>query len=247
MCIILNVFITGASRGIGKAIALVFAREYPYLECTILITYNKNREKALKVKEEIEELRAECVVQQLDVSDRARVKKVINAFALNYGGFDVVINNAGITKDRTLKKMSDEEWDRVIDVNLTGIFNVTRAVVPYMTEGGCIINITSVVGIMGAFGQTNYAASKAGVIAFSKSVAKELARKKIRVNCIAAGFVKTDMTAKIPEKYRRQIEERILLKRFAEPDEIAKFVYWLATDGTYCTNQVYIVDGGLSP
>ena len=242
----MNVFITGASRGIGKAIALEFAK-YPYIGCTILITYNKNREKALQVKEEIEKLRVKCIVQQLDISDRARVNEVISLFTLSYGSFDVVINNAGITKDRTLKKMSDEEWDRVIAVNLTGVFNVTKAVLPYMNEGGCIINITSVVGIMGAFGQTNYAASKAGVIAFTKSLAKELARKKIRVNCVAAGFVKTDMTANIPEKYRKQIEEKILLKRFAEPEEIAKFVYWLAVDGTYCTNQVYVVDGGLLP
>ncbi|GAJ06229.1 unnamed protein product, partial [marine sediment metagenome] len=138
------------------------------------------------------------------------------------------------------------EWDNVIQVNLTGVFNVTREVIKYMKNDGSVVSISSIIGMVGAFGQTNYAASKAGVMAFSKSLAKEVAKRNIRVNAIAAGFVNTDMTANIPERYRTIILNKIPLGRFAEPKEIAEFVVWLAVNGTYCTGQTYVIDGGLT-
>lgn len=240
----MNILITGASRGIGRAIALEFAKQLS--RSKIIITYNRNYKKALEVGIEIEKNSNNIAIPfKLDVTNRNETKELIAWFTKGYGPIDVLINNAGITMDRTLKKMTDEEWDKVIDVNLTGVFNVTRAVLPFMKEGGCIINITSVIGIVGNFGQTNYAASKAGVIAFTKSLAKELARKQIRVNAVAAGFVNTDMMAGIPEEYKKLILDKILLKRFAEPEEIARLVIWLAIQGTYCTAQTYIIDGGL--
>jgi len=142
--------------------------------------------------------------------------------------------------------MSDEEWDDVIDTNLTGIFNVTKALLPYMNNNGMIINITSVIGIIGGFGQVNYAASKAGVIGFTKALAKELAPRNIRVNAVACGFVDTDMTSNIPESIKSKILERIPLGRFAEPKEIASFIYWLINNGSYVTGSIFTIDGGLT-
>jgi len=241
----MNILITGASRGLGRAIALALANEIT--DSMFFITYRTNKQKAKQVAEEIRNRHNRCISLQLDVTDRERLKEVVAIIISSYEKIDVLINNAGINMDRTLKKMSDEQWDKVIEVNLTGVANVTRAFLPYINDGGCIINISSIIGITGNFGQTNYAASKAGVIALSKSLAKEVARNKIRVNVIAAGFMETDMTAAIPEKIRRTIEEKILLKRFAKPEEVASFIAWLVLKGTYCTGQVYIIDGGLLP
>jgi 3-oxoacyl-[acyl-carrier protein] reductase len=242
----MNVFITGASRGIGKAIAIYFA-SYVTEPSTIFFTYNKNQKEAFDLSNDLLIFGHKTVPIQLDISDRKRIAEVID-FLSKQSDFkiDVLVNNAGITRDKTLKKMTDEEWDVVINVNLTGIYNITKALLPFMNDGASIINITSIIGIMGAFGQANYAASKAGVIGFTKALAKEVARNKIRVNAVACGFVDTDMTKAIPEDIKKQIIDKIPLKRFATPQEIAEFVYFLVTKGTFCTGQVYVVDGGMS-
>jgi 3-oxoacyl-[acyl-carrier protein] reductase len=239
----MNIFITGASRGIGKAIALKFGSlNTPQ---TFYITFNKNRQEAYDVANELVRYGHSVNPIELDVTNRIRIKEVVDYLISQNIKIDVLINNAGITQDRSLKKMSDDEWDAVIAVNLTGIFNVTKALLPLMNDDASIINITSIIGIMGNFGQVNYAASKAGVIGFTKALAKEVARNRIRVNAIACGFVDTDMTKAIPEDIRKQIIEKTLLKRFAKPEEIAEFVLFLVTKGTFCTGQVYIVDGGM--
>lgn len=159
-------------------------------------------------------------------------------------GIDYFINCAGITKDHTLKNMSTQELDEVIDVNLKGAIRVTKEVIPFMKKGGCIINIGSVVGSFGNYGQTVYSASKAALIGFTKSLSYELASENIRVNCIIAGPTDTEMIKNIPEKYRQKFLERITMKRFGKPDEIAKFIKFICIDGTYCTGSVYEVSGG---
>jgi 3-oxoacyl-[acyl-carrier protein] reductase len=237
--------ITGASRGIGKAIAFTFASEIAETH-NIIITYINNNEEANNVCEIIKLLGHNCYCVKLDVRDRINIDVFIKHINSIFGNIDVLINNAGITKDRTISKMTDEEWDDVIAVNLTGVYNMTKAIIPIMNDGGNIITISSVIGIVGAFGQSNYSASKAGVIGFTKSIAKELAKRKIRVNCIAGGFTNTDMTAKVPNDVIEKIISKIPLNRLATPIEIAKMVKWLVEDGTYCTGQVFTVDGGLT-
>ena len=241
----MNIFITGASRGIGRTIALAFADATQIEKSVFYITYNKNQEKALELSNYLLSIGHRAVPIELDVSDRKRIEEVINLYSLDDRfHIDVLINNAGITQDKTLKNMTYEEWDKVMAVNLTGIFNITKALLPYMKDGSSIINITSIIGMIGAFGQVNYAASKAGVIGFTKALAKEVAKNNIRVNAMVCGFVDTDMTRAIPEDIKKQIMEKILLKRFARPEEIADFVVFLAIKGTFCTGGVYIVDGG---
>jgi NAD(P)-dependent dehydrogenase (short-subunit alcohol dehydrogenase family) len=246
-CENINIFITGASRGIGKAITLAFADATQIEKSTFFITYNKNQKEAFDLNNYLVHIGHHVIPIKLDVTDRTRIEEVVKYLSEEYElKIDVLVNNAGITQDRTLRKMSNEEWDNVINVNLTGMFNVTKALLPFMNDGGSIINITSIIGIMGAFGQANYAASKAGVIGFTKALAKEVAKNNIRVNAIACGFVDTDMTKTIPDDIKKQIMDKILLKRFARPEEIASFVVFLAMKGTFCTGQVYVVDGGMS-
>jgi len=244
----MNIIITGASGGLGRAIASEFSIAFELaktLDNIFLLTYNSNYENVKTIAEVLAQ-KNEVFISQLDLTQRDNISQTINEFTKKCGDIDILINNAGIISDRTLKNMSDEEWDKVINTNLTGLFNITRAVIPQMKEEGCIINISSVIGITGNFGQANYAASKAGIIGFSKSLAKELAYKKIRVNVVAPGFMETDMTAKIPENIKQQIKGKILLGRFAKPSEVASFIVWLAIEGTYCTGQVYVIDGGFS-
>lgn len=236
-----NVLITGASRGIGKAIALAF--DNSPRECRLFLTYNTNEE---KMNQLLTQLKHEAIGYQLDVRDREGIKNLIHEITIKYGNIDVLINNAGINKDKTLKNLSDEEWDEVIAVNLTGIFNVTKEVLHHMNDNGCIINTASIIGIIGNFGQTNYAASKAGIIAFTKSLSKEVVKRGIRVMAIAPGFVETDMVSALPDEIKKKLVEKIPLGRFALPEEIGELVIFLAYQGTYCTGQVYVIDGGMT-
>jgi 3-oxoacyl-[acyl-carrier protein] reductase len=238
----MNILITGAGRGIGKAIALQFGK------CgfnNFYLTYNKtNINDVLDLEEELVEMCNAVWHIQMDVTNRKSIKSTVDLIqSLHDFKLNVLINNAGIVRDRTFEKMTDEEWDEVINTNLTGTFNVTKAFLPYVQDGGCIINMASIIGVTGNFGQCNYAASKAGVIAFTKSLAKELAKRNIRVNSISPSFVDTDMTQRMtPEQYAKVIE-RLPFKRMATTEEIAKFVKFIAKDATYCTGENYVLGG----
>jgi 3-oxoacyl-[acyl-carrier protein] reductase len=238
----LNILITGASRGIGKAIALEFGKTGFN---KLYLTYNKTHiNDMVDLKEELEEMCNQVYVFQMNVTKRKKIGLIVDLYK-SFADFklDVLVNNAGVVRDRTLAKMTDNEWDDVINTNLTGVFNVTKAFLPYINDGGCIINMASIIGITGNFGQCNYSASKAGVIAFTKSLAKELAKRNIRVNSVSPSFVNTDMTQRMsPEQYAKVVE-RMPFKRMATTEEIAKFVVFLAKDATYCTGENYIIGG----
>jgi len=228
--------VTGASRGIGKAIALALATE----GADVVVNYASNEKKAVEVVDKIKKLKA-------DVSNFEEVRRMVDAAKKVFGKIDILVNNAGIVRDRSLKKMSIEEWDEVIATNLTGIFNVTKLTLPLIGEGGRIINISSVVGQNGNFGQSNYAASKAGIIGFSKSLAKELGKKKITVNVVAPGYIKTDITKDIPFFKRKILRYIIPLKEEGNPEDIADVTVFLASEKSrYMTGSVVNVDGGLS-
>jgi 3-oxoacyl-[acyl-carrier protein] reductase len=228
--------ITGAGSGIGRAAAELFGKEG-----AIVI--------ACDVSEATYE-HPNIHFYKLDVTDRNRIAEVVKDVVEKFGKIDVLVNNAGITRDALIQNMTEEDWDKVINVNLKGVFNMTQAVVPYMLEAGkgSIINTSSVVGVYGNIGQTNYAATKAGVIGMTKTWAKEFARKgaQIRVNAVAPGFIKTPMTEKVPEKILTMMAERAALKRLGEPIEVAYVYLFLASDeSSYITGQVIGVDGGL--
>jgi NAD(P)-dependent dehydrogenase (short-subunit alcohol dehydrogenase family) len=237
-----NIFITGASRGIGRATAIEFGKT----PSVFYTTYYKDFEAMLSLHKFLKNngnINFSCKV---DVSNRRDINNAVSHFKSvdTQFGIDVLINNAGIVMDKTLKNMSDEEWDRVIAVNLTGMFNITKAVLPYMNAKGCIINISSVIATIGNYGQTNYSASKSAVIGFTKSLAYETAKDNIRVNCLLCGPIETDMTNDIPEKYKAMFKDRTLLKRFGKPEEVAKFIRFLSIEGTYCTAGIYEISGG---
>ena len=235
--------VTGASRGIGREIALTLARAGAKLACVA------NEELVTEVVAEIEAAGGEAVGWVSDVSDSADVKKVVGEIAEKFGGIDILVNNAGITRDNLLMRMTDEEWDLVLDVNLKGVFYFIRAAARSLrrSKSGRIINIASVSGIMGNAGQANYSASKAGVIGLTKTTAKELASKKITANAIAPGFIATDMTKGLPESVTTIVEEHTPLKRMGRADEIADAVLFLASESAaFITGQVLAVDGGLA-
>ena len=235
--------ITGASKGIGKAIALAFAKE----GCNIAFNYVGNQEMANNVSDELKSLNSKVVFSRADVSNMNDVKNFAKMVKEKFGSLDIIVNNAGITRDKTLKNMTQEEWQQVIDVNLTGTFNVTKCFLSLVNEGGKIINISSIVGINGNFGQTNYAASKAGIIGFTKSLAKELAKRKITVNAIAPGFIKTELTRNIPFIRRKIIERLIPLREIGLPEDVANAVVFLASPKSrYITGEVLKVAGGLN-
>ena len=236
--------ITGASRGIGKQIALILAKE----GFNIAINYRVESKELKSLKEEIEKNNVKCLLLKGDVSSfedcENMVKKIIDTF----GNIYVLVNNAGITKDTLLLKMKEEDFKQVIDVNLVGTFNMTKAVTPYMIKQrqGRIINISSVVGISGNAGQSNYAASKAGIIGFTKSIAKELASRNILVNAIAPGFIETDMTKVLSDNVKEKILEQIPLKKYGTAEDVANVVKFLASsESSYITGQVINVDGGM--
>jgi 3-oxoacyl-[acyl-carrier protein] reductase len=235
--------VTGASQGIGEAIARTLARQGARV---ILAARNEARLAALA--EEIAAAGGQALPWALDLAKAAEIGGRLDALPDEWAGIDVLVNNAGITADNLLARMDLESWQRVIDTNLTGTFAVTRALVRGMMKrrGGRILSVSSVVGLMGNAGQANYAASKAGLIGFSKSLARELGGRAITVNVVAPGFVETAMTAELPEVNRNELVQQITLKRLGSPDDVAAAVAYLASDeAAYITGQVLNVSGGL--
>ena len=236
--------ITGGTRGIGKEIACTLAEE----NYDIKINYRTENEELMKLKKEIEQKRVRCLLLKGDVSNFEDCKKLVEEAINRVNHIDVLVNNAGITKDMLLMRMKPEDFNEVINVNLIGTFNMTKNVINYMMKErkGRIINVSSVVGISGNAGQTNYAASKAGIIGFTKSLAKEVASRNILVNAIAPGFIQTDMTNILKENVKDEIEKTIPLKRMGTAKDVANVVKFLVSeDSSYITGQVIQVDGGM--
>ncbi|HZY10072.1 MAG TPA: 3-oxoacyl-[acyl-carrier-protein] reductase [Bacteroidota bacterium] len=236
--------VSGGSRGIGKAIALNFAKE----GAKVIILYHRSSNEAQLIVNEIKKVGSESMAYQVDVSLHNKSKEIVETIVEKFKRLDILVNNAGITKDGLLMRMTEEDWDTVINTNLKSVFNLTKAAIrPMMSQrAGKIINITSIAGVIGNAGQTNYASSKAGIIGFTKSLAKEVGSRNIQVNAIAPGIVETDMTAKLTEDQRKALTERIALGRTAKTEEIAGVVKFLASaDADYITGQVICVDGGL--
>ena len=238
------VFVTGGSRGIGKAIELKFA-ENGY---NVAINYVSDKTDTQALEKEFKNKGVECLIQKADVSKTDEVETLTKTIIEKFGRIDVLVNNAGITRDMLLIRMKEEDFDKVIEINLKGTFITTKAVVPYMMKkhNGRIINISSVVGVAGNAGQCNYSASKAGIIGFTKSVAKELASRNIRANAVAPGFIKTDMTDVLNDEQKNQINSQIPMKRMGTPEDIANAVYFLGSEeSSYITGQVLNIDGGM--
>lgn len=236
--------VTGASRGIGRAIALRLAGE----GAKVAINYAGNTAKAEAVKAEIEQNGGEAILVQADVADSNAVEAMVAKVTEAFGHIDILVNNAGITRDGLLMRMKEEDFDAVVNTNLKGVFHCTKAVSKLMMKkrSGRIINMASVVGIMGNAGQTNYAAAKAGVIGFSKSAAKELAARGITVNVVAPGFIDTDMTAAMTDKAKELTLTGIPMKKMGTPEDVANAVLFLASDcASYITGQTVNVDGGM--
>lgn len=235
--------VTGASRGIGKAIVLELARS----GANIVINYNSDEKEAVAVVEEIKKLGVECIAAKADVSKFEDCIAMAEIVKKRFGRLDILVNNAGALSDRTLKNMTKEQWDFVLRVNLDGVFNVTKSLLPLIRENGRIVNISSIVGLSGNFGQANYAASKAGIMGFTKSLAKELGKQKITVNAVAPGFIDTPMTKGIPFLRRKMILAMIPLGRAGTPEDVANLVAFLASEKSgYVTGEVICIDGGFS-
>ncbi|MCM1992307.1 3-oxoacyl-[acyl-carrier-protein] reductase [Oceanirhabdus seepicola] len=238
-------FVTGGSRGIGKAIALKLAEK----GANIVINYRRENPELEELKKEIESKGVKALLIQGDVSDFNRVKEMIDEAHKEMGSLDILVNNAGITKDTLLMRMKEEDFDRVIDVNLKGVFNFIKHITPIMMKqrSGRIINMTSVVGITGNAGQLNYSASKAGVIGATKSAARELASRGITVNAIAPGFIETDMTEELSDRVKDAILKSVPLKKMGKPEDVANLVAFLSSDeAAYVTGQIVNVDGGMA-
>lgn len=236
--------ITGGSRGIGRAIALELADE----GADIAFNYLKSEDKALEVKKEIESRGRKVLVFKADVKDYAAVKRMVDETEERFGRLDIIINNAGILKDKALMLMEIADWEEVISTNLSGAFNLIKAsIVKFMKKReGNIINITSIAGLKGTPRQVNYSASKAGLVGLTKSLAKEVASYNIRVNAIAPGYIDTDMVKGLKEDYKKELLKNIPMNRFGMPEEVAKVAAFLASDKSrYITGQVISIDGGL--
>lgn len=237
--------VTGASRGIGRAVALKLAAE----GAKVAINFAGNLAKAEEVKSIIESNGGEALLVQGNVADFETVNEIVKKIVDAWGRLDILVNNAGITRDNLLLKMSESDFDEVIATNLKGVFNCTKAVTKLMMKQrtGRIVNMSSVVALMGNAGQANYAAAKAGVIGFTKSAAKEFAPRGITVNAIAPGFIGTDMTNAIPEKIKDEMLKNIPLGRFGNPEDVANAVmFFVSEDAAYITGQVICVDGGMA-
>ena len=235
--------VTGAGRGIGREIALELGRN----GANVAIGYSASVEISEEVADQLRRMGVDAFAVKGNVADPEAVRGAITAVAERFGKIDYLVNNAGITRDSTLAKMTHDDWNAVIDVNLHSIFNVTHEVLPHMLQAGYgrIVNISSFVGQAGNFGQTNYATAKAGMIGFTKSAALELARKSITVNCIAPGFIETEMVTAMPEVARERVLAQIPMGRFGQPEEIAKVATFLIAHGDYITGQVISVKGGI--
>ena len=239
-----TVFVTGASRGIGKEVALKFADK----GYNVVINYVSSKTNVEELKEEFEKKGVKALIMQADVTNKEAIEELVKKAIEEFGQIDVLVNNAGITKDNLLMRMSEEEFDKVIEINLKGTYIVTKAVTKYMMKKrkGSIINLSSVVGVAGNAGQCNYSASKAGIIGFTKSVAKELASRNIRANAVAPGFIETDMTAVLSDEVKENIHNQIPLKRMGTAKEVANLIYFLGSDeSAYITGQVINIDGGM--
>ncbi|HUL42858.1 MAG TPA: 3-oxoacyl-[acyl-carrier-protein] reductase [Bacteroidota bacterium] len=236
--------VTGGSRGIGRAIALSLAEA----GADVIISFRSAESEAKSVVQRIVDLGRQAAAYQVDVSNFEASQKLVEGALAKFQRLDILVNNAGLTKDTLLMRMSEADWDIVVDTNLKGVFNMSKAAIrPMMSQrSGKIINITSVAGVIGNAGQTNYAASKAGVIGFTKALAKELGSRNIQVNAVAPGLVETDMTAKLTDEQRKALAEHIPLKRTGKAEEIAGLVRFLAShDADYVTGQVICIDGGM--
>lgn len=236
--------ITGASRGIGKGIAMEFARQGAH----VAFTYNASAEAARALEAELEGFGVRAKGYQSNAADFDAAQQLVKDVIEDFGGLDILINNAGITKDNLLMRISEEDFDKVIEVNLKSVFNLTKAVLRPMLKqrSGSIINMSSVVGVKGNAGQTNYAASKAGILGFTKSVALELGSRNVRCNAIAPGFIETEMTAKLDPKTVDSWRESIPLKRGGTPEDVANACVFLGSDmSSYITGQTLNVDGGM--
>lgn len=236
--------VTGASRGIGRSIAIELAKN----GANVVVNYSGNEEKAKETAKEVEASGAKALVFRADVSNADDVQAMLKETISTFGGIDILVNNAGITKDNLLMRMKENDWDQVMDINLKSVFLTTKAVArPMMKQRkGKIINVSSIVGVMGNAGQANYVASKAGVIGLTKTSAKELAPRGINVNAVAPGFIETDMTGELGEDVQTSMKQMIPLERFGQPEDIAKAVVFLASDDAdYITGQTIHIDGGM--
>jgi 3-oxoacyl-[acyl-carrier protein] reductase len=239
-----NAIVTGGARGIGKAIALRFAEEGANVAITDLF-YNDD---AKATEKAINDMGVKGKAYASDASKFDETEQIVNKIAEEFGTIDILINNAGITKDTLLMRMTEEQWDSVININLKSVFNFTKAVQKFMLKqkNGAIVNMSSVVGVGGNAGQSNYSASKAGMIGFTKSIAQELGSRNIRCNAVAPGFIITEMTAKLPEEVRTQWAEKIPLRRGGTPEDVANVCLFLASDlSSYVTGQVVNICGGM--
>lgn len=237
--------ITGGAQGIGKATVEKFVQEG-----AAVILWDVDEKKGLRISEELCKKGFDIEFQKVNVADFKEVENAVNQTIEKFGRIDILINNAGITRDATLKKMTEEQWHQVINVNLTGVFNCSKAVSKFMLERkkGCIINASSVVGLYGNFGQTNYVAAKSGIIGMTKVWARELGRKGIRVNAVAPGFIATDMVKAMPEKVIKIMQEKTPLGRLGKPEDIANTYLFLASDeASFINGAVLSVDGGMFP